>query len=157
MSAKIQRSQWLNIGGQLIPEAAIASLKRNIKGNKIKNWEAVHEFYIVQGEQYNDNKLHHAYTALLEILLITPRQFTADLFSELLQQLVVTRTWMCNGIYESRAKDYTNPFRKMVYESNEEMNIVIGSLEDNSFIQQQTGELETLKKQVKSVTKKIKP
>ena len=157
LSAKIQRSQWLNIGGQLIPEAAVASLKRNIKANKIKNWEAVHDFYIVQGEQYNDNKLHHAYTALLEILLITPRQFTADLFSELLQQLVVTRTWMCNGIYESRAKDYTNPFRKMVYESNEEMNIVIGSLEDNSFIQQQTGELETLKKQVKSVTKKIKP
>ena len=37
------------------------------------------------------------------------------------------------------------------------MNFVIGSLEDNSFIQQQTGELETLKKQVKSVTKKIKP
>ena len=157
LSAKIQRSQWLNIGGQLIPEAAIASLKRNIKANKIKNWEAVHDFYIVQGEQYNDNKLHHAYTALLEILLITPRQFTADLFSKLLQQLVVIRTWMCNGIYESRAKDYTNPFRKMVYESNEEMNIVIGSLEDNSFIQQQTGELETLKKQVKSVTKKIKP
>ena len=157
LSAKIQRSKWLNIGGQLIPEAAVASLKRNIKANKIKNWEAVHDFYIVQGEQYNDNKLHHAYTALLEILLITPRQFTADLFSELLQQLVVTRTWMCNGIYESRAKDYTNPFRKMVYESNEEMNIVIGSLEDNSFIQQQTGELETLKKQVKSVTKKIKP
>ena len=157
LSAKIQRSKWLNIGGQLIPEAAVASLKRNIKANKIKNWEAVHDFYIVQGEQYNDNKLHHAYTALLEILLITPRQFTADLFSELLQQLVVIRTWMCNGIYESRAKDYTNPFRKMVYESNEEMNIVIGSLEDNSFIQQQTGELETLKKQVKSVTKKIKP
>ena len=157
LSAKIQRSQWLNIGGQLIPETAVASLKRNIKANKIKNWEAVHDFYIVQGEQYNDNKLHHAYTALLEILLITPRQFTADLFTELLQQLVVTRIWMCNGIYESRAKDYTNPFRKMVYESNEEMNIVIGSLEDNSFIQQQTGELETLKKQVKSVTKKIKP
>ena len=35
LSAKIQRSQWLNIGGQLIPETAIASLKRDIKANKI--------------------------------------------------------------------------------------------------------------------------
>lgn len=156
LSAKIQRSEWLNIGGQLIQQSEIESLKRQIKTNKIKSWSAVHDFYIIQGEQYNDNKLHHAYTALLEILLITPRQFTAELFSQLLQQLLVTRTWMCNGIYESRAKDYTNPFRRMVYESNEEMNIVVGSLEDNSFIQQQTGELDTLKKQVKSVIKKIK-
>jgi Domain of unknown function (DUF4954) len=157
LSAKIQRSQWLNIGGQLIPEAAVAALKRDIKANKIKGWEAVHDFYITQGEQYQYNKLHHAYTALLEILSITPRQFTAELFIELLQQLLTTRTWMCNGIYESRAKDYTNPFRKMVYESVEEMNIVVGSMEENTFIQQQTGELDTLKKQVKSVIKKIKP
>lgn len=156
LSAKIQRSQWLNIGGQLIPETEIMSLKRNIKANKIKNWEAVHDFYITQGEQYNENKLQHAYTVLLKILLITPKQFTAELFTHLLQQLLVTRTWMCNGIYESRAKDYTNPFRKMVYDNIEEMNIVVGSLEDNSFIQQQTGELETLKKQVKLLIKKIK-
>ena len=87
--------------------------------------------------------------------MITPRQLTAARFIELLQQAVATRTWMCKGIYESRAKDYTNPFRKMVYETTEEMNMVTGRLEDNSFIQEQTGELETLKKKVKSVTKKI--
>jgi len=100
--------------------------------------------------------LHHAYTSLLEILLITPRQFTADFFIQLLQDALLTRTWMCKGIYESRAKDYSNPFRKMVYETTEEMNRVVGSLEDNSFIQQQTGELEIFKKQVKLVIKKLK-
>ena len=155
LSAKIQRSKWLNIGGQLIQQTEMENLKRNIKNNKIKNWQAVHEFYIIQGDKYYEDKLHHAYTSLLEILLITPRQFTAARFIELLQQAVATRIWMCKGIYESRAKDYTNPFRKMVYETTEEMNIVTGRLEDNSFIQEQAGELETLKKQVKSVTKKI--
>ncbi len=155
LSAKIQRSKWLNIGGQLIQQTEMENLKRNIKNNKIKNWQAVHEFYIIQGDKYYEDKLHHAYTSLLEILLITPRQFTAARFIELLQQAVATRIWMCKGIYESRAKDYTNPFRKMVYETTEEMNIVTGRLEDNSFIQEQAGELETLKKQAKSVTKKI--
>ncbi len=155
LSAKIQRSKWLNIGGQLIQQTEMEGLKRNIKNNKIKSWQAVHEFYIVQGDKYYEDKLHHAYTSLLEILLITPRQLTAARFIELLQQAVATRTWMCKGIYESRAKDYTNPFRKMVYETTEEMNMVTGRLEDNSFIQEQTGELETLKKKVKSVTKKI--
>ena len=156
LSAKIQRSQWLNIGGQLIQQNDIELLKRNIKANKIKSWEAVHDFYIEQGGNYYTNKLHHAYTSLLEILLITPKQFTADFFIQLLQDALVTRTWMCKGIYESRAKDYSNPFKKMVYETTEEMNKVLGSLEDNSFIQQQTGELETFKKQVKLVTKKLK-
>ena len=155
LSAKIQRSKWLNIGGQLIQQTEMEGLKRNIKNNKIKSWQAVHEFYIVQGDKYYEDKLHHAYTSLLEILLITPRQLTAARFIELLQQAVATRTWMCKGIYESRAKDYTNPFRKMVYETTEEMNMVTGRLEDNSFIQEHPGELETLKKKVKSVTKKI--
>ena len=46
---------------------------------------------------------------------------------------------MCKGIYESREKDYTNPFRKMVYDTKKEMNKVLGKLEDNTFIQQQLG------------------
>jgi hypothetical protein len=44
----------------------------------------------------------------------------------------------------------------MVYDTNEEMNTVIGKLEDNSFIQQQLGELDEIKKQVKAVTRKLK-
>jgi hypothetical protein len=155
LSAKIQRSQWLNIGGQLIQQEEVETLKRNIKNNKIKSWDEVHEFYTSQGERYAKDKLHHAYTSLLEIISITPRQFTAAFFIGLLQQAVETKTWMCREIYESRAKDYSNPFRKMVYESTEEMNKVIGSLEDNSFIQQQTGKLDEFKKQVKSIIKKI--
>jgi hypothetical protein len=156
LSAKIQRSTWLNIGGQLIQQTEVETLKRNIKNGKVKSWEEVHSFYITEGGNYQRDKLYHAYTSLLEILSITPRQFTADYFINLLQQAVETKTWMCKEIYESRAKDYTNPFRKMVYETSEEMNKVVGSLEGNSFIQQQAGKLDEFKKQVKSVTKKLK-
>ena len=73
-----------------------------------------------------------------------------------MQDSVITKSWMCKGIYESRAKDYTNPFKQMVYDTTEEMNKVVGSLEENSFIQQQTGELDIFKKQVKSIIKKLK-
>ena len=88
----------------------------------------MHDFYIAQGDHYALDKINHAYTSLLEILHITPKQFTPELFKQLLQQAIITREWMCKGIYDSRAKDYTNPFRKMVYETNEEMNKVIGVL-----------------------------
>ena len=156
LSAKIQRSQWVNVGGQLIQKSALENLKRNIKAGKLKSWEQVHDFYRQQGAAYETDKLHHAYTSLLEILNITPKQFTPALFKQLLQQAVATKEWMCKGIYNARAKDYSNPFRKMVYETNEEMNKVTGRLEDNSFIQQQLAELDTMKKQVKAMVRKLK-
>lgn len=156
LSAKIQRDEWVNVGGQLIQKPAVDELKSNIKKNKTKSWEEVHNFYRREGIAYNTNKLHHAYTSLLEILQITPRQFTPALFKQLLQQAIVTKESMCKGIYSSRAKDYESPFRKMVYETNEEMNKVIGKLEDNAFIQEQMGELDTMKKKIKSLTRKFK-
>ncbi len=155
LSAKIQRTEWLNIGGQLMTKDAVNKLKQQVKTAKISSWQGVHDFYKNQGDMYESDKLSHAYTALLEILHITPRQFTPALLKELLQQLLVTRDWMCKGIYESRAKDYTNPFRQMVYESDEEMNTVVGRLEDNSFIQMKLAEMDILKKQVKQIVRKL--
>jgi hypothetical protein len=116
----------------------------------------MHDFYRQQGIAYTADRLNHAYTSLLEILNITPKQFTPALLKQLLQQALGTKAWMCKGIYDSRAKDYSNPFRKMVYDNNREMNKVLGKLEDNSFIQQQFADLEAMKKQVKAVLKKIK-
>ena len=156
LSAKIQRSEWLNVGGQLIQKAETENVKRNIKSGKIKSWVEVHDFYRQQGIAYPADRLSHAYTSLLEILNITPRQFTPVLLKVLLKQALDTKEWMCKGIFDSRAKDYSNPFRKMVYETHEEMNRVIGRLEDNSFIQQQLADLELMKKQVKAVIRKLK-
>ena len=155
ISAKIQRSNWINIGGQLIQQTEVEKLHRNIVSGKTKGWYEVHEFYKVQSTAYFADKLNHAYTSLLEILNSTPRQFTPILFKQLLQQALATRQWMCKGIYDSRAKDYSNPFRKMVYDTNEEMNKVIGRIEDNAFIQQQTGELEEMKKLVRAVVRRL--
>ena len=155
-SAKVQRSQWLNVGGQLIQKEDVDNLKRSIKSDKVRTWVELHAFYKQQGVSYHADKLNHAFTSLLEILNITPRQFTPALLKELLQQAIHTKEWMCKGIFDSRAKDYSNPFRKMIYDTNEEMNKVLGRLEDNGFIQQQLGELDQMKKQVKAVIRKLK-
>jgi hypothetical protein len=152
---KISRNEWKNIGGQLIPSTDVSKLKTKIKDHKINTWSEVHEFYSQAGNDYDKNKLIHAYTSLCEIENITSRQFTPEYFVQLLKRAVATKTWMSKGIYESRAKDYTNPFRKMVYESNEEMEAVIGKIEDNHFIQDQFKELENFKKTVKGLVRKF--
>lgn len=154
LSAKLSRSKWQNIGGQLIIDTEVEQLKRSVKTGKIKGWENVHGFYQSQGNKYENDKLNHAYTGLLEILNITSKQFTASLFKKLLEEMLATKEWMTKGIYNAREKDYTNPYRKMVYENNKEMLNVIGKLEDNGFIQDQMKQLDGLKKKVKALIKK---
>ncbi|MEI8058929.1 MAG: DUF4954 family protein [Ferruginibacter sp.] len=156
LSAKLQRSEWINVGGQLIQKTSLETAKRNIKTGKLKSWDQLHDFYKQQGASYTTDKLNHAYTSLLEILNITPKQFTPALLKPLLEQAVNTTGWMAKGVYDSRAKDYTNPFRKMVYDTKEEMNTVVGRLEDNGFIQDQLAEFDEMKKQVKALTRKLK-
>jgi Domain of unknown function (DUF4954) len=153
--AKLSRTEWKNIGGQLISVADVNKLKQSIKTNKINTWSEVHDFYREEGDRYEKNKLIHAYTSLFEIENITSRQFTPAYFKVLLERSIVTKTWMTKGMYESREKDYTNPFRKMVYETKEEMEAVVGKIEDNQFIQDQFAELEAFKKTAKSLIRKF--
>jgi hypothetical protein len=61
---------------------------------------------------------------------------------------------MNDGIYKSRSKDYTNSFRKMMYDNDTEMNNVIGNLEENSFIKEQNELLAEYKKNCKKLIKK---
>ena len=155
ISTKIQRSEWLNVGGQLMKTEDVEKLKSKIKTNKLNSWAQVHDVYRQSGDNYKNDKLVHAFTSLLEILNITSKQFTLPVFKNLLEESVNTKSWMGKGIYESRAKDYTNPFRKMIYETKNEMNAVIGKLEDNQFIQDQLAELDNYKKTVRSLSKKL--
>ncbi len=156
LPVRIQRSTWVNVGGQLMPSAEVGKLKKNIKSKKINSWQQVHDVYKQEGSDYQNNKLMHAYTSLLEIENITSKQFTQEIFKFLLERSIGTKTWMSDGIYKSRAKDYTNPFKKMVYENNEEMNVVMGRLEDNQFIQEKLKELDIYKKNIKGLIKKMK-
>lgn len=156
LPAKTVRNEWLNIGGQLIPADEIDSLKEKIKSGKIKSWDSLHEYYTAQGEKYPQQKLKHALAALAEITGIQLKKIDAHQFTNLLNTVVATREWMIKGIYDSRAKDYTNPYRKMVYESIGEMNEVLGKLEENSFIKQQIEELKSFKSEIASLRKKFK-
>ncbi|MCU7549994.1 DUF4954 family protein [Chitinophagaceae bacterium LB-8] len=155
LPAKPKRLEWHNIGGQLIQQNAVDSLLRNIKSGSINSWVEVHEFYRKHGQLYKTQKLEHAFASLLELLNITREQFTPALFKNLLQQFLEIKEWMVKNIHDSRAKDYQNEFKKMVYDNPKEMDEVIGALEDNVFIQQQTEELDTLKITVESILERF--
>ena len=153
---KFERKEWINMGGQLIPKHDIDDLIKGIHNGKISDWSQVHEFYKEQGILYTSQKLQHAIASLFEITGLTSSKFTKKAFKQFLQQAMATREWMVENIYESRAKDYESEFRKMVYESEKEMEKVIGKLKDNSFILQQKDELQSFKKRIEAIAKKFK-
>lgn len=153
---KLTRTNWVNLGGQLIPETDVLQLKKQIITNKIKSWEEVHAFYESQGSSYATNKSVHALASLQEISGISLATIDAHQLQVLLNNYISTKEWMTKGISDSRAKDYSNPYRKMVYESFAEMNTVVGKLEDNSFIKEQVADLAATKKKITAIKKKFK-
>jgi hypothetical protein len=153
--AKPVLTSWMNIGGQLIQRAAIDKLVAQIHQGKVKSWEQVHAFYKEQADKYPAEKFQHAMAALLSVYGIHLKKAKPGQVLDLLQQALATKTWMVEGIYSSRAKDYKNPFRKMVYETKAEMNKVLGRLEDNSFIKQEKAALEQYKKTIAALSKKF--
>jgi hypothetical protein len=149
-------AKWINAGGQLIRESELQKMLGQIKSGKIKEWRQVHQFYTIQGENYPKDKLHHALAAFKQVHGINLRKAGKAALKETLLQGVATKEWMTKGIYTSRAKDYSNPFRQMVYNSEEEMNTVVGALQDNSFIRQERSALKTYKKETDNIIKKLK-
>jgi hypothetical protein len=146
---------WTNVGGQLIPQPELDKLLLQIKNGKLKNWEGVHNFYKKQGELYPKQKLQHALAALKAVHGIHIRKNKTAL-KQLLMQSIPVRESLVKGIYDSRAKDYQNTFRKMVYDNKQEMNIVTGKLEDNGFIKDQETSLAVYKKTVQHIIKQMK-
>lgn len=150
---KSKRNAWVNMGGQLIPEAAYQQLIQGISSNKIADWDAVHRFYEQQAAAYDQQKLLHAVACWEEMKLLG--RIIPDETRYLLRNYIATNEWLLKGIRLSRAKDYSNPFRRMVYESVAEMETVTGKLEENTFILQQEAAMHQIKKDVQRMLRYV--
>lgn len=147
-------SSWVNVGGQLMKAETVEDIKSKIKKGKINSWPQLHETYIQLGQTYAHDKLQHAIASMLFVQDKTAKDLSPELLRENLERSLSTMEKLTEGIYRSREKDYQNPFRKMSYESEAEMETVIGKLDDNGFIKQTIADLKSYKKQVKEVLKK---
>ena len=156
LSARYKREEWLNIGGQLMTVSTLSSLKDKVKKGRIKSWDALHGFYAEEGGRYGSQKMQHALASLFEINGITTRKLDGGILSNFMNRAVKTSEWMLKSIETSRGKDYSNPYRKMVYDSQEEMDEVVGKLEDNSFIIHQTKETAAFKKEITAIKRRLK-
>jgi len=145
MPMEFHREEWMNVGEQLFPVEVIERLKNKIKSAEINSWDELHDFYKAQGNDYPQQKMLHGLAGLAEIENVSLREVDEKKLNEWFAFALEMKALIVKEIYRSREKDYINPYRKMVYDSQEEMNKVLGELENNSFIKQQQDELQQFK------------
>jgi hypothetical protein len=147
---------WTNIGGQLIPSKNVDGLLNKIKSGAIESWDQVHAFYEAESEKYNTRKDLHALSTLEKLTNKPLSKVSTTQFINWLDVYLEIKKDITLRIKNTRAKDYANPFRKMVYESEAEMNAVVGSLNDNSFIKDQEDALFKLEIGIANLKKELK-
>ena len=146
----LKREEFENVGSQLVPVSKLYQLLQDLKAKKINSWDEMHSNYHQLSDSYILDKLKHSLASLQEVTETDTSDWDADFWSHLFNEALETKKWICEEIYNSRSKDYINPFRLMVYENEEEMNEVVGRLEDNSFINQQSAEFAGFQKKIQA-------
>ncbi len=146
----LKREEFENVGSQLVPVSKLDQLLQDLKDKKINSWDEMHSNYHQLSDSYILDKLKHSLASLQEVTETDTADWDADFWSHLFDEALETKKWICDEIYNSRSKDYINPFRLMVYENEEEMNEVVGRLEDNSFINQQSAEFAGFQKKIQA-------
>lgn len=146
---RFKKWEWKNIGGQLVTHTAIKGLFAGIKQHTINSWEEVHGIYRQEAAVYNELKLVHSLQLLMEVHKVRKAAIDKAVLKSWSEDALKTRDWISENIYNSREKDYSNPFRNMVYESEEERDNVLGKLSENSFLIMEKEELKKYKRNMK--------
>jgi hypothetical protein len=148
LAAPRQR-QWVNLGGQLIQATDVAQIRADIRNGALDRWSDIHAAYDRLWERYPRDKQRHALAVLLDLL--GQAELTPRLWQEALDRAAGIQTYVRDQTFASRKKDYDNPFRRMVYDSDEQMQAVLGSAEGNSFVKQVRKETEQFEQFVAEV------
>lgn len=128
------RERWINLGGQLAPQSELDAVLEHLRSGAVDSWDALHDQYRQIATRYPRQNAANAFASLLELHQCNAEDVTPSLWTKWLEEAVAVARLMARRTRESREKDYANPFRKMVYDTEEEMEAVLGPLDGNGFI-----------------------
>lgn len=132
MKTKTDRQDlnWLNLGGQLIPEKRFEQIRNELVLGTYKTWQDLHN-------QYDDAWQNYKFDAAccaLETLKIIYSDLSMNVWKQACSEARSIRAYIEEQVYLTKLKDYTNTFRACTYRNQKERFAVLGKVEDNSFI-----------------------
>ena len=128
--------KWINLGGQTMPEEYVDQLRADIRDGKLNTWDEIHHRYDELWDNYQAEKLRHAYFSLMFLYKDETDVLTEEMWHENFDKAIRIQHFICDQVYESRKKDYDNEFRNATFRNEDEKIAVIGKIDDVSFVKQ---------------------
>ena len=148
-------SEWINVGGQIIPEICLNQLFEGIETGSIDSWDKVHEYYNACQQKYDEYKLAYSLN-LLEKLYSRPiTEFDSKIYEDIIEDVLFANREMYDDTLISRMKDFDDVFRMQTFRNAREMDAVLGNITDNEFIVEMKENTKKLERQVNKVFSSI--
>jgi len=159
---------WENLGGLLTPRARLEALLAKAAAGAYRTWDDLHADCGILSEAYAGDKLRYAWSLLGHLYppeaAAESAQGAANGFGlgssrEGLKRALADLDSLCEyverEVYESRAKDWNNPFRKRTFRTEAEMIAVVGDPKENSFVAATRREIEALRGEIAQVARAL--
>jgi len=139
-------NRWVNLGGQIVCEDELFSMINTIKiDNSIRTWDDIHKLYEKYATKYLELKYRHALGCIARLSGSDQSQLSKQQIQEALENARPICDSISQSTFSSREKDFNDGYRKMVYDSSEEMDTVLGTIEGDLVIKRVKKEMESLK------------
>jgi hypothetical protein len=139
----IRLREWVNLGGQLMQKEDLDHLRSEIGSGKLNTWQEIHKRYDELWVKYHADKQKHAFATLCE--LYGKKNIETQDWISAVDKAISIQDFISDQVYNSRKKDFDNPYRKITFRNQDEMHAALGDLDDNSFIIQIRKETEEFK------------
>jgi len=143
---------WINLGGQLMQKEDLDKLRSDIGSGKLKTWKDIHKRYDELWAKYKIDKQKHAFATLCE--LYGKDDLSLSDWKSALTKTVKIQKFVSDQVYNSRKKDFDNPYRHTTFRNMAEMKAAFGTIEENSFIIQVRKETEDFEIKAKEIKKR---
>jgi hypothetical protein len=147
LSASGRESAWDNLGGQIAPRSRVDELVGRARSGELRDWDAMHEGYARIAAAYADDAAAHAWACLR---LLFGGGAGAALRSGLSELSSLSRK-VEKRVFETRAKDFSNRFRRATFESDAEFDAVMGRVEDNPFVKKTRADMRDLRARIDAI------
>lgn len=119
-----RETNWINVGGQLLPERDVERLIKDTEQGKINSWGEIKHRLDELWEEYPEAKMKHAYKVLC--MLAGTNTLEDRHWQDFMQRYLKIEQEKQHKIAALRQKDAKNAFRQMTYFDQDEQDAVLG-------------------------------
>ncbi|MBQ6726077.1 MAG: DUF4954 family protein [Bacteroidales bacterium] len=127
-----REKKWINLGGQLVTETDFQEICEDIVSGELSTWGEIHNRYDELWDEYPFKKTQHSYAVICH--LKGGDYLSQDSWNQVFKEFFQIQEKIYSRVRASRQKDFDNPYHQMTYNSFDEMNANLGTIDTDPLI-----------------------